>query len=478
MKLFGILGMLLALAVCQKAQAQTVTVDWTTTHQTIDGFGVEFDTYLGGMPAGQLDQVFSTTVGAGLSLLRVQAPDGDTSGNDNPGDCSSVGAACSGRVSDMLGAIDRGAKVWASSYSPPASMKVINGAGGTPGNVFCMQGSNTTSLATASYAAFATWQANYIASLAAVGVPLYAISVQNEPNYCPTGYGGTAWTAAQFDSYVKTYLAPTITALPSPQNSTLIIMPEPGKSSLVGTYANTAFADSSRPALLQIAGTHNYDNYNSTAGSFQIPTTSPAYPNAPRYWETEVYASISGVNTYDPSIADGLAWAQVIHNWMTIANANAWHWWTIDETGGPTTNEGLYGPDTTTPAKRLWVIGQWSKFVRPGWVRIGATANPATGVFVSAFNQASTGDFAIVAVSNSGNNTAVTFSLSGFPGSPSSVTPWITSNALNLAEQSNVPVSNESFSYTLPAHSVTSFVGNTADTNALAPPLQLKAVVQ
>src|SRR5208283_2577670 len=168
MKWFRILGFLLTMAVCQNVQAQTATVNWTTTHQGIDGFGVWSDTYVETLSTTQINQVFSTSTGAGLSLLRVQVPDADTTGNDNPGDCSSVGVACSGTVTDMQNAIAQGAKVWATAWSPPASMKVINVAGGTPPNVFCMQGSNTTSLAVGSYSAYAQWLANYISSLAAV----------------------------------------------------------------------------------------------------------------------------------------------------------------------------------------------------------------------------------------------------------------------------------------------------------------------
>ena len=42
-----------------------------------------------------------------------------------------------------------------------------------------------------------------------------------------------------------------------------------------------------------------------------------------------------------------------------------------------------------------------------------------------------------------------------------SVTPWITSASLSLASQSTVAVANSSFTYTLPALSVVTFVGQT-----------------
>ena len=95
--------------------------------------------------------------------------------------------------------------------------------------------------------------------------------------------------------------------------------------------------------------------------------------------------------------------------------------------------------------------------MRPGWVRIGVTANPQSGVYVTAFKNASTGDFAIVAINQNGSGTAQTVNLSGFTAP--SVVPWVTSASLNLAAQSSVTISGGAFSYTLPADSVTTFAG-------------------
>jgi glucuronoarabinoxylan endo-1,4-beta-xylanase len=54
-----------------------------------------------------------------------------------------------------------------------------------------------------------------------------------------------------------------------------------------------------------------------------------------------------------------------------------------------------------------------------------------------------------------------TFSLNGF--STNAVTPWITSASLSLAAQAPVSVSGSSFTYTLPASSVTTFYGTATE---------------
>jgi hypothetical protein len=63
----------------------------------------------------------------------------------------------------------------------------------------------------------------------------------------------------------------------------------------------------------------------------------------------------------------------------------------------------------------------------------------------------------MVAVNNNGVSINQTFNLTNF--SAASLTPWITSASLSLAAQSPVTMTGSSFTYTLPAMSVVTFVG-------------------
>ena len=91
----------------------------------------------------------------------------------------------------------------------------------------------------------------------------------------------------------------------------------------------------------------------------------------------------------------------------------------------------------------------------------------AGSAFISAFNDTNSGLFAIVAVNTNGS-TAIsqTFNLNNFP-IVTSVTPWITSATLSLSNQSPVAVSGSSFSYTLPALSVVTFVGQAVSATSM-----------
>ena len=139
---------------------------------------------------------------------------------------------------------------------------------------------------------------------------------------------------------------------------------------------------------------------------------------------------------------------------MTQAQANAYHYWWL-MSGNTTGNEGLLDNNASI-TKRFFVFGQYSRFVRPGYYRIGASN---TGnALISAYNNTNSGSFAIVAV-NTNTSTAInqTFNLTNFTAG--SVTPWLTTSNLSLVSTNAVTVNNASFTYTLPALSVVTFVG-------------------
>lgn len=68
--------------------------------------------------------------------------------------------------------------------------------------------------------------------------------------------------------------------------------------------------------------------------------------------------------------------ARAIHYDLTLAQASAWHWWTA--VSKEHFKDGLLytdyhnpgDPETIIPSKLLWVVGNYSRFVRPGMVRV------------------------------------------------------------------------------------------------------------
>ena len=108
-----------------------------------------------------------------------------------------------------------------------------------------------------------------------------------------------------------------------------------------------------------------------------------------------------------------------------------------------------------SPNLDAYALGQYSKFVRPGYVMTGANNNPTSGVYVTSYK--GNNNYVIVAVNANSGSSNISFPITG--ATLTSVTPYQTSAFNQLAELSAVGVSNDTFTYSLPGQSITTFVG-------------------
>ncbi|HUA67194.1 MAG TPA: putative Ig domain-containing protein [Candidatus Saccharimonadales bacterium] len=399
------------------AQTGLAVVDWNDVHQRIDGFGASSAFLNINWTTAQADMFFSTNNGIGLSLLRTRIePDGSADG-----------------TGIMRLAQARGARVWSTPWSPPAAFKdsgTVNGGNYLGGD--------------ATNAAYAQQLAGYAARMKTflIGVNIYAISIQNEPDYNTTSYESCLWTAQQFHDFIP-YLYNALAA--TNLSGIKIMLPEQASWRL--NLATTSMNDATTSNMVGILAAHGY--YSSATSLNHYGKT---------LWETED-SNLSG--PFDGSITDGIYWATQIYSYLTVAEVNAWnYWWLISANPD---NEGLTD-QSGNPAKRMYVLGQWSRFVRPNFYRIGVNNN--TSALVSAFMNPLSGSIAIVAVNPNANLPIVqTFTLTNVPMT-APVVPWVTSSNLSLASQPAVEVTNSTFTWQLPPYSVVTFVGQTDITNS------------
>jgi glucuronoarabinoxylan endo-1,4-beta-xylanase len=458
------IALLVLLSFSLTAQAQTgtptATVNWSDVQQTMDGWGAQDWTYSDNLSSSLCDQFFSPTAGIGLAYIRTQTTF-DNGIPDTP---------------TLQCAVARGAKVWL-EVQPPCSLRhsfvelgedcTNSQSGGDdhgtqpPGYTDGTTSSNGTCFTSSqplatSYSQYATFIVARLTQFAAAGAPVSVLGVINEPDdyYCFWGdsehFGGPL-----IRDFIKV-LGPVLSAAGlHPQ----LLMPQ--VSNWFGIDDTTdCLNDATCSSLVSIVAGHGYG----------YPFTPTSYPLAAstghHLWLSETG---SQAGTFDGSISDALTWATNIHGWLTVANVSTADWWSMAYTG----NFGLMNSTFTNRAKRFYAEGQWSKFVRPGWVRIGATAAPVSGVFITAFKDPVSGNFAIVAVNQTASAQPLNFALSGFTAA--SVTPWVTSASLNLARQPSISTAVNTFSDTLPASSVTTFVSTSS--KALPPPTNLHATI-
>ena len=424
-------------AITLAGHAQQCTIDWTTVHQRIDGFGAS-SAWKSSWTTAQADMFFSTNgTGAGLSLLRTRiTPAGSGSPAGIPGTIEN---------SLMTMARDRGATVWSVPWTPPLAFKSVNTSNvvSVDGGSYLGSGANPTNLA------YASQLANYVVWIKnTYNVNIYALSIQNEPDTITTGYESCGWNGAQIHDFATNLYNAFVAAGVS---STKIVLPESIHWSSNPGLSTPSSGDAKVWQDVGILANHNYDGSDFNTGATSTPAAVNS--NGKALWETEV----STGSAFDGSITNGVYWATRVHLFMTAAQANAYHYWWLMIANGASDNEALCNL-TGSPAKRLYVLGQWSRFVRPNYYRIDVSGNTAN-TLISAYKDSGSMGFAIVAVNtNATASVNQTFNLSHFMTS-GSVTPWITSATSSLAALSPISVTGASFTYTLPALSVVTFVG-------------------
>ena len=193
---------------------------------------------------------------------------------------------------------------------------------------------------------------------------------------------------------------------------------------------------------MDIIGDHLYDG-----GPYPYPLADSLHKP---YWETE----IGGMKGIDTSMSNAIMWANQIHDCLVRCNMNAYHfWWLVNNNTND--DEGLCNSNGL-PTPRMFALGNFSKFIRPGFVRISATDSPASGITTSAYYGRSDGRLVIVAI-NSGSEIKLDFIINGIPEGKTAV-PWLTDNSHRLERQAPAPLSNKTFSYTMPSQSIVTFV--------------------
>ena len=154
-----------------------------------------------------------------------------------------------------------------------------------------------------------------------------------------------------------------------------------------------------------------------------------------------------------------MTWSTEIFKALNSGRFSAWfYWWVMTLQND---NQGLLNvdpaTDSVTAPKRLYVMGQFSRFIRPGSIVLGSTSTDAT-LQVTAVRPV-TGNVAVVLANTGRSSHTVTVSLTGLSNVPASVTPYRTSASENQAPLSPIAVSAGSFTITVPAKTIVTVVG-------------------
>ncbi|MBQ9908049.1 MAG: carbohydrate binding domain-containing protein [Oscillospiraceae bacterium] len=410
--------------------AGACTVNTNKTYQSIRGFGgmnlPEWQGY--DLTDAQIQTVFGNGDGQlGLTVLRIFVSDDQS--------------AWSRAVPTAKGAQKLGATVFATPWNPPASMRT-NGSGGRTGGKYVLK--------SGSEAAYAQHLNSYIKYMEGQGINLYSVSVQNEPD-CSSDW--THWKPAATASFIANYGKAVKQGTKAKLMSAESFQYGNESTGYGKNYYKAVIQNQQAMENCDLFGTHFYGTQRS---QMDYPTVENS---GKEIWMTEVYVPNSDTNSAN-RFPEAISVAENIHNGLVVGNMSAYVWWYIRR------SYSLIGQDDGKPTKRGYMMAQYSKYVRPGDVRIDATEQPNNNVLCSAYKH-SDKQIEIVAVNKGTSEVSQQFTVSG--RNITNVDRYRTTGSENLAETKNLTAQGSSFSAQLPGNSVSTFVV-TMDSDGVAVP--------
>jgi len=368
----------------------TVIVDPKKTFQTIEGFGgaltdAAAETFAR-LPRERqrelLDAYFDPAKGIGYSLARTHINSCDFSSASyayaEPGDVelATFSVAPDRRfrlpfIKAALAAAKGPVKIYASPWSPPAWMK-------TNGNM--LQGGK---LKPEHRDAWARYYVRFVEEYEKEGVPMWGLTVQNEPMATQT-WESCLFTGEEERDFVRDHLGP---ALERAGLGRLKLLVWDHNRGILYQRAKAVYDDPAASRYVWGAAFHWYvgDHFDN------VRMVHDAWPD-----KHLLFTEGTPVN-YDPATVSDWRWGEVyatsilrdVQNW-----AAGWTDWNVllDERGGPNhVGNFCFAPvhgDTRTGAltftSAYYYIGHVSKFVRPGARRVATTTND-DGLLATAF---------------------------------------------------------------------------------------------
>jgi glucosylceramidase len=365
----------------------TIDVDERTRYQAMVGFGAALTGSASrlintGVDAGGRDallrSLFDAETGIGLSVVRVTMGASDFSRRnytyaDVPADATDptlAGFSIDEERHDVIpvlraaASVSPGLRVMATPWSAPAWMKTSGSLAGG-------------SLLPDAYPVYARYFRRYVDAMAEAGVPIFAVTVQNEPHH-EAAYPSMRMSAAEQAAFIRGHLGPALAGGPQ------ILAWDHNWSE--PQFASAVLADPGAGAYVAGSAFHCY------AG---VPSGQSAVHDA--HPSKDVYLTECSGGGWSTDFGNNLRW-----NVQQLVIGATRHWargvllWNLalDPAHGPTNGgcqncRGVVTVDPTTGAVthnvEYFALGHASKFVREGARRIASTTLGAGSIETVAF---------------------------------------------------------------------------------------------
>ncbi|KAK3357443.1 glycoside hydrolase superfamily [Lasiosphaeria hispida] len=447
-------------------QSGAITVDLSKTFQKIDGFGFSLAFQRANLITNMsdkkkqrelLDLLFNTTTGAGFTIIRNGIGSTPNSNSDymntfapkNPGGPkSSPQYEWDGKDSGQLWVSQEAVKtygvttIYADAWSAPGYMKT-NGKDTSGGSICGVTG---TSCSSGDWRqAYADYLTAYVKYYAEAGVAVTHLGFLNEPEFSAS-YASMNSNGNQAADFIKV-LYPTLEAANLTQRTGIVCCDSEGWGNQVSM--TNAIKSAGVENRLKAVTSHTYTGGPSGAMNTRVPVWLTEQCDLNGQWSTSFYSS--------GGAGDGLTWANNIYSAVVNNNISGYLYWEGVQWPNPNTNEKLIRVDNRTNtyevAKRLWAFANWSRYVRPGALRVGTTA--PSGVRTAAFKNVD-GSLAVIAISTGSSAVTVSIKISG--ATPTAVEAYVSDNTHNCEKTTASVATDGTISGSVPGRSITTFV--------------------
>ncbi len=388
---------------------EVIEVDTNQKCQMINGVGAAltwssayvFKNYLTPETRLQLFRELFTPEGIGINVVRLTIGSSDFSrGNHSYSETPDTSLSNFTLAMDMdevvpmmkeILAVNPNITIIASPWSPPAWMKSSNSMVG--GNLLKQH-----------YGAYANYLVKYIKAMQEQGIPIYGITVQNEPEFGTATYPCMLMSAQEQNEFIRYYLGPRMA-----QNglTTRIILFDHNCDS--PQYPISILNDSITRKYVDGSGFHLYK------GEIEaLCTVHEAHP------DKNIYFTEQSGGGWAPNFGDNLLWysetlmVKAMRCWSkTVLLWNL----ALDENDGPKNNGcsncwGVVQVPSNGAVKRnaeYYALGHFGKFVLPNATRLVSTMQKVSNV---AFLNPD-GSKVLIAVNTSGQPVAFTVKCGG-----------------------------------------------------------------
>lgn len=377
-------------------QTLYIDVDDATKYQTVDGWGGAINEYgwvaMSVLSQTERDNVMKAmfdTSGCAINLGRISIGANDYSTSlyscdDSPNDYTMANFSLAKDKVNVIPfalatkAINPNMVFWASPHSPPAWMKTNNNM---------IDGSLKTDDATRK--AYALYFQTWVQKMAAEGLPISAVHVQNEPNISGNGYPACVMSGAVMATLIKTYIGPQFkTSGLSTQIWLGTLQSALDGTSFYHEFIPPALGDATTSAF--ITGVSMQWNAIDSCGA-----VTQNYPSK-KAWQTEhqcgnFWWEPGFVSTTAPNDWNyGVFTVHRMFQWLRLG-VNAYSQWNmvLDEIGMSNSTvhawpqNSMISVNKTTKAVKynpqFYAVKHFGYFVKPGARRIATAGNYSTG---------------------------------------------------------------------------------------------------